>query len=50
VNIFQGRVSDVIFQVDQFKITLENGLYFYLKEEPKIGQEIKVGVKVECLG
>jgi ABC-type Fe3+/spermidine/putrescine transport system ATPase subunit len=48
-NIIQGIVSDVIFQQDRFKVTLENGLYVYLGEAPKIGQKISVRVKVECL-
>lgn len=48
-NIIRGRVTDVIFQSDRFKVTLENGLYFYLKDEPEIGQKIQVGVKMECL-
>lgn len=48
-NIIRGRVSDIIFQQDRFKITLDNGLYFYLKDEPKMGAKIEIGVGVECL-
>jgi ABC-type Fe3+/spermidine/putrescine transport system ATPase subunit len=48
-NILSGIVADVIFQQDRFKVTLENGLYIYLEEAPKIGQRISVRVKVECL-
>jgi hypothetical protein len=48
-NVIQGIVSDVIFQQDRFKVTLENGLYVYLGEAPKIGQKISARVKVECL-
>ena len=44
-----GVVSDVIFQQDRFKVTLDNGLYVYLQEAPKVGQKIEVQVKVECL-
>lgn len=48
-NIVQGIVSDVIFQQDRFKLTLDNGLYFYLPSPPKVGERIQVSVKVECL-
>lgn len=48
-NEIRGKVTDVIFQQDGFKVTLDNGLYLHLKEEPKIGEKIAVGVKVECL-
>jgi ABC-type Fe3+/spermidine/putrescine transport system ATPase subunit len=44
-----GVVVDVIFQQDCYKVTLDNGLYVYLDEAPKIGQKISVQVKVECL-
>src|SRR5689334_14587710 len=47
-NIIRGTVTDVIFQQDRFKVTLDNGLYVYLAQMPKAGQEIKVRVKVEC--
>jgi len=46
----RGKVVDVIFQQNQFKVTLENGLYIHLKDAPKIGQKIAVKVAVECLG
>jgi ABC-type Fe3+/spermidine/putrescine transport system ATPase subunit len=48
-NILRGTVSDVVFQQDNFKVTLDNGLYLRLKDEPKVGQKIAVRVKVECL-
>ena len=48
-NVIQGRVNDVIFQSDKFKVTLENGLYFYLQSAPKVGEKIEVKVKIECL-
>jgi ABC-type Fe3+/spermidine/putrescine transport system ATPase subunit len=48
-NIIQGIVTDVIFQQDRFKVTLDNGLYVYLPQTPKVGKKIKVRVKVECL-
>lgn len=49
-NKLKGVVADVIFQQDNFKITLDNGLYVYMKDAPKIGKKIAVRVKVECLG
>jgi spermidine/putrescine transport system ATP-binding protein len=48
-NTVQGIVSDVIFQQERFKVTLENGLYFYLPHAPGVGERIEVPVKVECL-
>jgi ABC-type Fe3+/spermidine/putrescine transport system ATPase subunit len=48
-NIVQGTVADSIFQQDRFKVTLDNGLYFYLSSTPKIGERLDVRVKVECL-
>ena len=48
-NIISGVVDDVIFQQDRFKVSLDSGLYVYLPEGPKVGETIKVGVKVECL-
>jgi spermidine/putrescine transport system ATP-binding protein len=47
--VLRGVVTDVIFQQDRFKVTLDNGLYIYLPEAPKMGEKIEVRVKVECL-
>jgi ABC-type Fe3+/spermidine/putrescine transport system ATPase subunit len=44
-----GIVTDVIFQQDRFKVTLERGFYIYLQEAPKVGEKIDVRIKVECL-
>ena len=49
VNLIQGIVTDILFQQERFKVTLDHGLYFYLSESPKIGEKIAVQVKVECL-
>ncbi len=49
-NVLKGIVADVMFQQDKFKVTLDNGLYIYMKDAPKIGKKIAVRVKVECLG
>jgi ABC-type Fe3+/spermidine/putrescine transport system ATPase subunit len=48
-NSLRGTVTDVIFQQDRFKVTLENRLYVYLPNAPKVGERIEVRVKVECL-
>lgn len=48
-NIIRGKVNDVIFQQDRFKATLDNCLYFYLDDEPRMGQKVEVRVKIECL-
>lgn len=48
-NIIQGIVTDVIFQQDRFRVTVDNGLYVYLPQAPKVGEKIEVRVKVECL-
>jgi thiamine transport system ATP-binding protein len=48
-NVIEGVVTDVIFQQDRFKVTLENGLYIYLPNAPGVGERIEVRVKVECL-
>jgi ABC-type Fe3+/spermidine/putrescine transport system ATPase subunit len=48
-NLISGIVKDVIFQQDRFKVTLDNGLYVYLSNPPKVGEKIEVPVKVECL-
>lgn len=48
-NVIGGVVTDAIFQQDRFKVTLDNGLYVYLQEAPKVGEKMNVRVKVECL-
>ncbi len=48
----RGVVTDVVFQQARFKVTLENGLYFYLPEAPKIGEAIAISIppsEVHCL-
>lgn len=49
-NIVSGIVSDIVFQQDRYKVTLDNDIYIYLDQPPKLGQQISVQVKVECLG
>ena len=40
----RGRVDDIRFQQNRYKVTLEGGFYFYLLEQPLVGEE--VGLKV----
>jgi len=39
-----GKVSDIIFRGQDFRVELENGLYFHLPIEPLIGQSVKLKV------
>ena len=48
-NVISGVVTDVIFQQDRFKVTLENGVYVFLTRAPGVGERIGARVKVECL-
>ena len=48
-NVIGGVVTDVNFQQQRFRVTLDKGLYFYLNQSPKIGEKVTVKVKVECL-
>lgn len=48
-NVIRGTVTDVVFQQERFKVTLDNGLYVYLPKAVKVGEKIEVRVKVECL-
>jgi len=49
ISRISGVVKDIIFQQDRYEVTLDNGLFIYLKNAPKIGQKISVQVKIECL-
>ncbi len=44
-----GRVADVVFYQDRFKVVLADHLYFYLPEAPIIGEEIALQVSAEAL-
>jgi ABC-type Fe3+/spermidine/putrescine transport system ATPase subunit len=48
-NTVEGIVSDVIFQQDRFKVTLDSGIYIYLQRPLAVGERLNVPVKVECL-
>lgn len=48
-NFLRGVVTDVIFQQDRYKVTFKNGLYIHVQKPPRVGEEMEVPVKVECL-
>jgi spermidine/putrescine transport system ATP-binding protein len=55
-QVADGRVSgvvmDVIFRQDGFKVTLDNGLDFYLPDAPRMGEKIYLTVPetgIKCL-
>lgn len=48
-NVLRGVVADVMFQQEGYKVTFDNGLYVHLKDAPKVGKQVSVRVKVECL-
>ena len=45
----QLKVEDVLFDRDQFQVKTGSGLVIHMKNAPKIGEIIKVKLKVECL-
>ena len=50
VSGFKGRVADVLFQKNGYRVTMENGLYFYMTIPPNIGETLTYTVDAECLG
>jgi ABC-type Fe3+/spermidine/putrescine transport system ATPase subunit len=46
----KGRTADVLFQKNGYRVTLENGLYFYTAAPPQIGEMLTFSVEAECLG
>lgn len=45
-----GKVADVVFRGLDFRVELENGLYFYLASAPEVGQNIKIKIlKIEVI-
>jgi ABC-type Fe3+/spermidine/putrescine transport system ATPase subunit len=45
----KGRVADVLFQKNGYRVTLENGLYFYTPTPPEIGEMLAFTMEAECL-
>jgi ABC-type Fe3+/spermidine/putrescine transport system ATPase subunit len=48
-NRVSGRVADVIFEKDRFKIVLESGFYFYAEKSIEVGADVSLRVEAECL-
>jgi len=48
-NGLKGRVADVIFQKNGFRIALESGLYFYSATPLEVGDAVSFVVEAECL-
>ena len=46
----KAEAQDVVFNRDQFRVTLRGGLTVNLSTAPKVGAEISVAFAVECLG
>lgn len=40
----RGRVADIRFQQNKYRVSLESGFYFYLESPPKMGEEIGVEI------
>ena len=48
-NSIRSVVVDIIYHQDDFRITLDNGLFFYLVEAPRIGQTIDLRLQASAL-
>jgi spermidine/putrescine transport system ATP-binding protein len=51
-GMVSGVVVDVIFRQDGFKVTLDNGLDFYLPDAPRLGEKIYLTIPaagIKCL-
>jgi ABC-type Fe3+/spermidine/putrescine transport system ATPase subunit len=46
----KAQVEDVLFNREQFKVTLRGGLVIQMERAPRVGEEVTVNVSVECLG
>jgi spermidine/putrescine transport system ATP-binding protein len=44
-----GRAADVLFQKNGYRVTLENGLYFYSPSPVKVGETLTFVLDAECL-
>jgi spermidine/putrescine transport system ATP-binding protein len=49
-NGLKGRVADVLFQKNGYRVTLENGLYFYTSRPVEAGETVTFTLEAECLG
>ena len=44
-----GAVTDVVFHLEQFKVSLSNGLFFYLADPPRLGEVICLQLPASAL-
>jgi spermidine/putrescine transport system ATP-binding protein len=45
-----GKVTDVVFRGQDFRVELDNGMYFYLASRPEVGQSLKLKIlRVEII-
>jgi len=43
------KVEDVLFQGDGFEIRDQKGMSFHVGREVKIGQDLQIGIRIQCL-
>jgi ABC-type Fe3+/spermidine/putrescine transport system ATPase subunit len=51
--IIKSKVKDVFFKQDEYKVVLDNGLFFYLFKSPPAGETVGIRVAfsgIKCLG
>ncbi|MCS6994948.1 MAG: ABC transporter ATP-binding protein [Anaerolineales bacterium] len=44
-----GRVTDIVFRGEGFRVELENGWYFHLPAAPRLGDLVRLKARVMCL-
>jgi ABC-type Fe3+/spermidine/putrescine transport system ATPase subunit len=44
-----GTVTDVVFHLERFKVSLSNGLFFYLADPPRLGEAITLQLPASAL-
>ncbi len=49
-NTIRGEVKDVVYQQNQYKVILDNGLYVFLNHPPNPREKIQAHVNIQCLG
>jgi len=52
INVIAGTVADIAFRNESFRVTLDNGLHFDLRDAPGLGARVKISVPtsaIQCL-
>ena len=44
-----GRAADILFQKNGYRVTLENGIYFFTSARLRVGETLTFTVEAECL-